>query len=201
MFARAPRLGRVKTRLEPALSRERILALHCKLVQHAVAQAYACPISRTELWVESEPQSDFFQQLVGAYPELSVCLQRGNDLGDRMKHALCTAHHRATQVLIIGSDCPAIDVRYLSMAFEQLESGYDVTIGPAQDGGYVLIGSRHARLPVFSGIDWGTDRVLQQTLNALTTARLSYSLLPELQDIDRPEDLAEARRFELLRDA
>ena len=62
----------------------------------------------------------------------------------------------------------------------------------------MLIGSRHASLPVFSGIDWGSERVLHQTLAALDAAGLSYSLLPELRDVDRPQDLDEAERFGLL---
>ena len=135
VFARAPRLGGVKTRLNGALSPERILSLHCDMVSHAVQQAYQCPNSRAELWVDADPGNSFFEQLSLAHPGLAVRVQRGESLGQRMQHALRAVHRRGMQVLIIGSDCPAIDLDYLSGAFERLQSGADVSIGPALDGG------------------------------------------------------------------
>ena len=105
-------------------------------------------------------------------------------------------HH---PVVLIGSDCPAITTRYLQQAFSELENS-EVVFGPATDGGYVLIGSR-ILLPArcFDSIAWGGEKVLEQSLKKMENANISYSLLPPLQDIDRPEDLASLDQAQLHR--
>ena len=62
-------------------------------------------------------------------------------------------------------------------------------MGPAYDGGYYLVALTRDIEQIFTGIDWGTDRVMQQTLARLDTARVSRALLPVLRDVDRAEDL------------
>ena len=73
------------------------------------------------------------------------------------------------------------------------ELGRDVVLGPAEDGGYVLIGMGQPHSTLFSTIDWGTDRVMAQTLEAIGACGLSYQLLDTLWDVDRPEDLQRLR--------
>ena len=99
------------------------------------------------------------------------------------------ANSVSASLLIIGSDCPSIDESYLKTALEQLAGGIDVVLGPAEDGGYVLIGLNAANNRLFSDIDWGTDRVLVQTLTRARKLGLSSVCMDVLWDLDRPTDL------------
>ena len=120
------------------------------------------------------------------------------DLGARMDAAI--AHSLSLDgvenVVLIGTDCPALSEEYLLEALSVLESGVDVVFGPAEDGGYVLVGMRRAVPAVFEAIPWGTDQVMQCTLEALELSDLSFKLLDKLWDVDRPEDLARLRQLE-----
>jgi glycosyltransferase A (GT-A) superfamily protein (DUF2064 family) len=91
-------------------------------------------------------------------------------------------------VILVGSDCPGIDPDYLKQAAAALHT-VPVVVGPANDGGYVLLGARVISENLFSGIAWGTDQVLAQTQRALARVGLQWIELPRLTDIDRPEDL------------
>jgi len=115
-------------------------------------------------------------------------LQRGGDLGERMYHALAQGLSRGSAVVLVGSDCPGLCEQYLAEAFSALEDA-DVVLGPAQDGGFVLIGCRQVRDGMLNGISWGRGEVLKQTLRQLATRGLSVALLTELYDVDTPADL------------
>ncbi|MFK8018455.1 MAG: TIGR04282 family arsenosugar biosynthesis glycosyltransferase [Pseudomonadales bacterium] len=196
VFTRAPVQRQVKTRLEPALSLARIVSLHKSLVRHVLVEASLVRCARVELWVDSDAEHPFFQELVQQNPEVSVCLQHGGDLGERMAHALSVANAQTT--VLIGSDCPGLSQSHLEQAFELLESTVEVVLGPALDGGYVLVGTCRKLLPIFKDIEWGTDTVFEQTTKQLTAAGIEYQTLAPLADIDRPEDLQIARDFGLL---
>jgi len=118
--------------------------------------------------------------------------QQGNDLGQRMEHAFAqTIQQGAERILLIGSDCPDITADIITSGLKKLNS-HDLVLGPAADGGYYLIGLRapgNKKTILFNSINWGTDRVLEQTLTQAQKGGLSYTLLPQLHDIDRPEDL------------
>ncbi|MCI5149546.1 MAG: glycosyltransferase, partial [Candidatus Electrothrix sp. MAN1_4] len=127
--------------------------------------------------------------------DIFLQIQQGNDLGERMADAFVRAWQQgAERVLLIGSDCPGINPSIIESGFQYLEA-HELVLGPAADGGYYLIGlqsnaqSVQQHRVLFQNIDWGTDQVLQQTLNQARKAGLSFALLPELHDIDRPEDL------------
>ena len=107
-----------------------------------------------------------------------------------MAAALEGALTRHRQVVLIGSDCPLMDAAYLEEAFSTLAGGHDMVLGPAEDGGYVLIGTA-VPLPggLFEDIDWGTDRVLAQTRTRIQALGISHRELPVLWDLDRPTDL------------
>ena len=106
-----------------------------------------------------------------------------------MQHALIQVLRGNKQVLVVGTDCPLIDKTYLNSAFEALQHGNGVVLGPAEDGGYVLIGMKRFNYALFAGISWGTDRVLEQTRAALVRTGWTWSELEPLWDIDRPDDL------------
>lgn len=91
--------------------------------------------------------------------------------------------------LLIGCDCPVLGLDDLRAASNALEGGFDCVLGPAEDGGYVLIGLRRPAPEIFANIDWGTDRVYQQTSSRLTELGINYFELPMRWDVDRPSDL------------
>lgn len=197
VFARTPRLGKVKTRLNKTLPLDQVLRLHERLVKHTIANAAEVSGAYVELWVDEDPSHVFFQDLLAEYPALTVELQNPGDLGVRMSHALSQSTDERQVSVIIGSDCPAIDSYYIEASINALND-QDLVIGPASDGGYVLIGTKLKSLPVFEDIDWGTEQVLRQTLHLAAQSEMKVRLMAELNDIDHPFDLGEAHRFGLL---
>ena len=185
-FAKAPRAGHVKTRLEPALGEQGALELHKKLVRHTWQTLHRADVATVQLWVDSAAERDFFSTLAPVVETLHQ--QQGADLGQRMAHAIAQTLARFEQVILVGSDCPALDEDYLSQAINALESE-DVVLGPASDGGYVLIGMRRLHTEIFRNINWGSDQVLMQTRIRLDQSGCQWHELPERWDVDRPEDL------------
>ncbi|MCP4842086.1 MAG: glycosyltransferase [Halieaceae bacterium] len=186
-FSRAPVPGRVKTRLLPSLSPQQACDLHCELTQWTAAQLVNCGLGEVELSVAGGLDFPLFESCrQRGVSRLSR--QRGKDLGERMFHAL---HERLAHfdcVILVGSDCPSIDADYLRQAIVALEDA-PVVLGPALDGGYVLIGARCVKESMFRNIPWGTERVLACTRVALRRAGLAFTELNALADIDRPEDI------------
>ena len=190
-FAKAPQLGQVKTRMQPVLSREQSLALHCQLVLRTHQTLHRDALCQTQLWISGEDSMGFFQSLK---PAPTIKHQQGEDLGERMHSAIATGLQQYQSVALIGSDCPAITSDYLRSALRALNSA-DVVLGPAADGGYVLIAMKKTEQGVFENVDWSTSRVLAQTRNNLAALNLSSLELPVLNDIDRPEDLRHCQWF------
>ena len=184
-FAKAPQLGQVKTRMQPVLSVEQSLTLHRQLVQRTHQTLHHEALCHSQLWISGEDNEGFFQSLK---PLPVIKHQRGDDLGERMYVAIAAGLNHKSAVVLIGSDCPAISVDYLRTALCALKK-VDVVLGPATDGGYVLIAMKKAERAVFAGVDWSTPRVLQQTRARLRASKLLCFELPVLHDIDRPEDL------------
>jgi len=142
-------------------------------------------LCHSQLWVSGVDDAGFFQNLE---PRPVIKHQYGADLGERMHLAIAEGLGQYSAVVLIGSDCPAISSNYLRNALYALKR-VDVVLGPAADGGYVLIALKKADRSVFTGIDWSTSRVLQQTRSRLQASQLSCFELPVLNDIDRPADL------------
>ena len=191
VLTKLPVPGQVKTRMQPDYSPEFSRALHERLVDYVLAQwlqAAQCPV---HLWLAGEAAE--IQPLINSSHfrsfALPVALQRGRDLGERLLLVVNAqlAHYRG--VFLVGTDCPFIDRNYLQAACDGLDN-HDTVIGPAEDGGYVLLGLKKPIPALFETIAWGTERVFEQTMTALNRLRLSCYTLPVLPDIDRPADLA-----------
>lgn len=148
VFAKEPRLGEVKTRLQPQLGAERALALHEALIRYVFGNLQRARLCPAELWVASSPSSSnqySHEVFISLCNERDIHLQKGDDLGARMRHAVEHAWSRAAHVenvILVGADCPSVDADYLRQALTLLEAGESVVIGPADDGGYVLVGLR-----------------------------------------------------------
>lgn len=194
IFAKAPLAGQVKTRLQPEFDRDQSLAIHRTLVRHTVAVARQLDDMVIELWVSGA--HEFWQQLDGVGSgkgDIRVYTQHGNSLGERMHNACQQVLRRSERVLLIGSDCPAMTAAYLRRAVAQLQR-VPVVLGPAEDGGYVMIAMTTAVIervwPLFESIHWGSTKVLAQTRAALDDQQLDHAEMEMLWDIDRPEDIA-----------
>ena len=182
LFAKAPREGGVKTRMEPALGRREALELHRALLRDTIDLAGGIAGCDFELHTP-DPEDPFWEAFRGRFP---IRAQRGSDLGARMENAFRAGLATHERVVVIGSDAPTLPPEHLGGAFEALIEG-EVVIGPGCDGGYYLIGARGSVPPVFAGIAWGGPTVLAETLSRLSP--LTTRLLPFWYDLDTPLDL------------
>ena len=185
-FAKAPILGRVKTRMEPALGKTGCLKLHCALVAHQFYLQREALVSNFELWCTAE--HNFFDQLVDG-TNVPIRMQQGVDLGERMYKVFVDRLRQYSHVIIIGSDCPSLDGEYVAEALSRLQQGIPAVFGPAEDGGYVLIGLNNTNAMLFDGVCWGSDQVMEQTRERLKGLGWQWDELPTLPDIDCPDDL------------
>lgn len=186
-FAREPVAGAVKTRLLPALTPEQACDLHSELVLWTSRTLCAAAVAEVELSVAGNVLHPLFREcqdlgVAAVRPQSSGCL------GTRMYRALQSGLQCSQKVLLVGSDCPQIDKQYLLAALAALDE-CEVVLGPAADGGYVLIGVRELYWRWFEGIAWGSDSVYGATLARLDETATSWQALSVLRDIDRPEDL------------
>lgn len=204
IFTRYPEAGKTKTRLIPALGAEGAASLHRRMTEHTLSQVRQLH----QMFAKLDPPNPPFKgghggisfeiryaggdlQLMQDWlgTDLVYQSQGEGDLGQRMVRSLEAFESGAEQVVIIGSDCPDLNTQILAQAFKHLYS-HDLVLGPALDGGYYLIGLRCLIKELFTNIDWGTARVLQQTIEVAQQLNLSVADLPPLADVDRPEDLS-----------
>ncbi len=192
IFTRAPVLGAVKRRLAAEIGAAAALRAHCELLQHALRQLSGLDGVATQVWVAG-PAAAVTPLLPAGIDALRT--QCDGDLGTRMCDALRRSLAETPRAVVVGSDCPDLDGAYVVQALAALDA-CDVVVGPAEDGGYGLIGVARTvehNLPVlFEGVPWGTDRVLEITLERAAAASLSVTQLREIWDVD---DAADWRRF------
>jgi rSAM/selenodomain-associated transferase 1 len=120
------------------------------------------------------------------------------DLGIRMAHAFYETLKKTHCALLIGTDAPSLTCADLKEAKTLLQKGTPAVIGPAEDGGYVLLGLRQYDPQLFEGVSWGTDSVLEETRGRLRRLGWDWNELPQKWDVDRPEDVERLRRTGLL---
>jgi uncharacterized protein len=185
IFTRYPEPGKTKTRLIPALGEDGSAQLHRRMAEHTVKQArsLSCAI---EVWYVGGSE-ELMQDWLGK--DLCYREQPAGDLGDRMCGAFRSAFDKGYQsVMIVGTDCPGLTTDFMAQGFASLRNQV-VTIGPAIDGGYYLIGLQRLVPELFQKINWGTAMVFAETLAIADKLQLSTYLLPSLHDIDLPDDL------------
>ncbi len=193
VFTRLPVPGRTKTRLIPTLGEDGAAVLQDQMTRHTLDIArrwrrQAGQSAAVEVRFTGGRAQDMRKHF-GA--DLDYQDQGTGSLGERM-HRACVDTLRSPndQLVIIGSDCPEITPLTLHRAFSSLAGNADLTLGPARDGGYYLIGMSRPQPGLFHRIDWGTGRVLRQSLDAVRAAGLRITLLDERDDVDEAYDLA-----------
>ncbi|MFO8013891.1 MAG: TIGR04283 family arsenosugar biosynthesis glycosyltransferase [Phycisphaerae bacterium] len=192
LFGRYPEPGKVKTRLVPALGPAGAADLQRRLTERALAE-----VRRAARQAGASVEVRFaggdrrkMRRWLG--DRLRLVPQGPGDLGHRMRRALFAALADGDRrVVLVGTDVPGMTAEHLGRALEAL-TGHDVVLGPSADGGYWLVGLRR-RTDLFAGIDWGTPRVLDQTLRAARAEGRSVVRIETLSDLDTPDDLAALR--------
>lgn len=180
VFAKNPELGKVKTRLAKSIGDHEALEVYKQLILHTQKQTV---LNHAELVVYYSESIDTNDGWTAANREL----QADGDLGMKMSQAFSNELAQYDKVCIIGTDCGELNYNHLNEAFDRL-TDHDFVIGPANDGGYYLLGMKSFEPSLFEGVDWSTDQVLRQTIDKMTALEKSYFLLPELIDVDTRED-------------
>ncbi len=211
IFTRYPEPGKTKTRMIPALGATGAAQLQRQMTEHTLRQVSALVQDDTcSTQVSQRPHGsgstdrsssgapsaaiwfsggtpDLMREWLGAGWHYQV--QPDGDLGTRIVAALQAAFDQGAEgVVVIGIDCPGIDKRLLTQAFNALQQ-HDLVLGPATDGGYYLIGLRRLVPELFVGISWGTATVLETTLAIAHTLALGVAQLEPLTDVDYVADL------------
>ena len=201
IFAKEPIAGGVKTRLARTIGAERATSVYTQLAERTLAMAVAARaagiVGRVELWCAPDADRPAFAAWRNRYG-VELAAQTGDELGARMRHALDSALARGAPALLIGTDCPVLDLVCLARAAAAL-ADHDAVFVPAEDGGYVLVGLARS-LDVFSGIAWSTAGVMAATRSNLLAQRATWRELPALWDVDQPQDLARWEALDARRD-
>jgi len=196
VFARLPERGQVKTRLAESLGADGALAAYATMLRDLLT-SIGGPSRETEievLWAPAEAANG--ESLARAFGDLPTAMQTGATLGDRLSMAFSERFffHATQKIIAIGVDDPSLPRELIDHAFALLDSCEWIT-GPAEDGGYYLIGCRAAAFDpeIFDGIAWGTSAVFATTMSKIAGWQSSVAVLPERWDIDVAEDWARYR--------
>lgn len=184
LFTRYPDPGRAKTRLIPALGPQGAADLHRRLTERTLEQVRAAGLPYEIRSTGREPAE------VAAWLGTAAVADQGDgDLGARLERA-----GPPYPTIFIGADAPDLIANDLKDAALALES-HDVVVGPAEDGGYWLLGLSRPFDHLFEDMAWGTDQVLPTTLARLHRAGCKVAMMRLLADLDRPEDLIRWPQF------
>ena len=188
LFVKAPLKGKVKTRLIPALGEMEVLKLYEAMLEYMIALLCKPRYCKVELWVALDSEHEFIQRMAKQYA-CTVYAQQGESLGERMQYAVASGLESKQRVVLVGGDCLSVDLPYIKNAVALLDCEGGAVIGPAEDGGYVLLAVTKLEEAMFEGIEWGSSGVLKQTLKKCVQQNYVCQLLDMRWDLDRPEDL------------
>lgn len=201
VMAKAPIAGQVKTRLIGGMPAGSAHPLNAE----DAADLYAAFLSDTFATLEELADEREALRLVLAYTPVGaeeafekveregslMLAQRGDELGERLTNCFSDLFGMGYErVVVVGGDSPTLPFEILEYAFDALDDDATVTLGPTEDGGYYLIGSRKNHPVLFEGVEWSSPQVLTQTRERITAAHLTLIELPEWYDVDEPKELA-----------
>ncbi len=193
VFAKAPVPGQVKTRLAGKYGIRGAARLYQAMLRRTLAMATAAALCPVQLWCAPNTTHPFFASCRRDYG-VTLKTQPGGDLGRRMDLALRQALRESSWAVLIGGDCPSLGSAELRTALSALAGVRDAVLGPAEDGGYVLIGLRRPCPVLFQGVAWGKPGVLAATRRRLQRAGMAWSELPTGWDVDYPADVRHLKR-------
>lgn len=183
IFIKNPIKGKAKTRLAATLGDDEALRIYKELLKHTRQIATMLEVNRYLFYGFFIDDNDDWSN-----DDFQKFLQIEGNLGDKMKDGFETAFNDGNEkVIIIGSDCASLTPDLVFDAFQLLDE-HDFVIGPADDGGYYLLGMRNFEPTVFDHVAWSTEEVLNQTIQNIKALNKNYALLTVLSDIDYEED-------------
>ena len=180
-------LGKVKTRLAKTIGDEGAFQIYSELVD----------LTEKETQKVHADKHIYFSDVIidSKWKNEAKFVQEGTDLGERMKNAFLQGFHQGYQnIIVIGSDLPEISCEIIQKGFQQLQH-HEVVLGPADDGGYYLLGMSNIIPSIFENKPWSQPELLNLTLQELTKQQKSVALLEMLNDIDTFEDLVHSNFY------
>lgn len=189
VMLKAPVAGHVKTRLVPPLTQENAAELYKCFIKDIFARIdklEAIDVFAAFTPAESE---EIIKKIIPK--EAGLILQKGIDLGERLANLFAELFTKGCKnVVVIGSDSPDLPLKYIKMAFDELKTDQGkIIFGPAEDGGYYLVGMNRFHKKIFENIPWSTDKVLKESLKIARKEGIGTFLLPKWHDIDIYSDL------------
>ncbi len=187
IFVKTPISGQVKTRLQPHISAEESAKLYIAFLNDLDDKFYNQ--SDFLCWYAVSPEN-YEKDILNRIIHLdNYFFQKGRDLGGRMDRAFQSLFSKGYEkIVLIGSDLPSIPVDIISQALQGL-ANKDCVIGPSKDGGYYLIALNRPLSLLFENLPWSTFEVFKKTIEILDKKELTYTVLPELEDIDTYKEL------------
>lgn len=185
ILCKAPVPGNVKTRLFSEFSPEQAAGIHAAMARTTIRKV--ARVFPQACLAADDPEHPFFSAF-----DMKIIAQGEGDLGERLSRLLLRLFQRGCDgILFLGTDSPHMPESRLRQAREALRR-MDLVIGPVEDGGYDLIGLKGMYPNLFEDIDWGSSRVLEQTLERAKTSDLKRLCLDIGFDVDDPADLERA---------
>ena len=184
IFVKNEEAGKTKTRLAASIGDQKALQVYRKLLKWTFKQTFGLNVNK-EVWYSGfVADEDIWSE--GDY---SKRVQTGADLGERMSHAFRNSFEDEgfNKVVVIGSDCAELTSDIIQKAYEALDK-HEFVIGPAEDGGYYLLGMRNFYPEIFEEIEWSTDSVFGETVEKINEIGVSFATLEQLNDVDTIED-------------
>jgi len=182
IFAKNPVKGKVKTRLAKDIGEQKALEVYKKLLQlnYLNTKDLNC---KKFIYYSEFADKDLFDI------SYEIKIQSDGDLGIKMRNAFTEIFNSGyDKAILIGTDCPGLKMDIIRQAFDSLDN-FDLVFGPANDGGYYLIGMKHANDYLFENIKWSTKFVLEDSIAKVRGKILKHILLETLSDVDTSEDL------------
>lgn len=187
LFAKAPIAGKVKTRLTSHCNDQQAADLASILMQTSIEKAIKVWPGEVILSAAIDINHAFFKQMQQQYP-ITMVRQSEGHLGEKMRNAL---HEYGYPAAVMGCDAPHVSAASLLEAHQLMSKGQPV-IGPAEDGGYYLLGLLESADKIFEDKAWGSNQILEATLKAAQSISLQFHHLEPLNDVDEWSDLISA---------
>lgn len=183
IFVKNTDLGRVKTRIAVDSDDVKALSIYKKLLNITKQNVLNIEVEKFVFYDREIDSTDIWDEAI-----FNKQLQVGNSLGDKMFQAFnLLSHNGFSKIILIGSDCPYVSDKIIKQAETALDDN-NFVLGPSTDGGYYLIGMTKVTQVVFNEIEWSTEKVLQQTIDNISSISQSYFLLEPFTDIDHLKD-------------
>lgn len=188
IFSKVPEAGKVKTRLIEQFGKSYSATIYRRLFWNTLAKATQADVEKIQLYIEGDQQHPELIRIVKHF-DIEILQQQGQHLGERMHNALTSAFVDFEHAVLIGCDCIALTVDDINLSIQSLQDSSDVVIGPAEDGGYYLIGMNQPQPELFKNIIWGSESVFSETMSRVEQNRIQYKLLNNYKDVDISRDV------------